>query len=397
MRRLPILLLLLLIACNGEADQEPTTSLSPTVTTSTTSIASTTTTIPATTTTEMISTTSTLSLDQTVLAYEAVADLAFPVQLAARLGDSTAYVITKDGIVWAFDGSAIAEQPVLDISDQVRNEGEQGLLSIALHPEDESRFYLHYSASNGDTVVSEFVFSSPTEADPATERALLHVDQPAANHNGGMLQFMPDGALLLGLGDGGGSGDRFGNGQNPDTVLGGLVAIDVEGSTDPAKYAMGLRNPWRFWIDDTTLYIADVGQNAYEEISVTDPLEPGLNYGWPITEGLHCFDPPSDCDASGQVVPVHEVEHGDAGTCSITGGPVYRGLLIPQLSGHYFYSDYCGGYLRSLRYVEGEAVDLLDWTDQVGVPGQVTGFGVDGVGEMYVTTTQQLLKVVPAG
>ncbi|MGH8916186.1 MAG: PQQ-dependent sugar dehydrogenase, partial [Acidimicrobiia bacterium] len=281
---------------------------------------------------------------------------------------------------------------------QVRDSGEQGLLSIALHPEDMTRFYLHYSDNDGDTVVSEFLLTAPDQADPGSERVMLQVDQPAANHNGGMLQFLPSGELLLGLGDGGGAGDRFGNGQNPDTLLGGLVIMDATAEEpNPRKYAMGLRNPWRFWIDDTTIYIADVGQNAFEEVNVSEPLEAGRNYGWPITEGLHCFDPPSDCDTTGQVVPVLEVEHGDAGTCSITGGIVYRGPSIPQLNGHYFYSDYCGGYLRSLRHADGEATDTRDWTEQVGVPGQVTGFGIDGTGEIYVTTTGQLLELVLAG
>jgi hypothetical protein len=153
-----------------------------------------------------------------------------------------------------------------------------------------------------------------------------------------------------------------------------------------------VRNPWRFWIDGEVIYVADVGQNGYEEISVTR-LEAGLNYGWPVLEGLHCFST-SDCDGTGLVAPILELEHGDGGTCSITGGPVYRGGSLPQLHGHYFYSDYCGGYLRSLLYADGAASELRDWSDQVGVPGQMTGFGVDGAGEMYVTTTNRVLKVV---
>lgn len=397
MRRALAVLGLLLVACTGEPDQEPPTSLqNPVPTTTTTSPGTTPTTVPTTTATTAATTTSTVALDATVLAYQPVADLDFPVQMTARPGDPQSYVLTKGGRVWLYDGAAISEEPVLDIADQVRDSGEQGLLSIALHPEDPSRIYLHYSDGSGDTVVSEFVLTAPGQADPSSERVLLQVGQPAGNHNGGMLQFTPDGALLLGLGDGGGAGDRFGNGQNPDTLLGGLVSIDVEGGSDPSLFAMGLRNPWRFWIDDTVIYIADVGQNAYEEISVA-PLEPGLNFGWPIAEGLHCFAPSSGCDTSGQVIPIHEVEHGDAGTCSITGGVVYRGDAIPQLDGHYFYSDFCGGYLRSLLHVEGAATELRDWTEQVGVPGGVTGFGVDGAGEMYVTTTGQLLKVGVGG
>jgi hypothetical protein len=398
MRRLPVLFLIMLVACNGAAGDATTTSSPPASATSTSIAlpATTTTTAPPSTTTTTAATTSTLALEDTVLAYQEVADLPFPVQVTARPGETMSYVITKDGLVLALAEGEVAAEPVLDISGQVRNEGERGLLSIALHPTDPGLFYLHYSDGNGDTVVSEFALTSPGVADPVSERVLLQVDQPASNHNGGMLQFA-GGELLLGLGDGGGAGDRFGNGQNPNTVLGGLVAIDVSAEEpNPSKFAMGLRNPWRFWIDDTIIYIADVGQGAFEEINAV-ALESGLNFGWPITEGLHCFNPPSDCDTAGQVVPVHEVEHGDAGTCSITGGIVYRGSAIPQLTGHYFYSDYCGGYLRSLFMADGEATDLRDWTGQVGVPGQVTGFGVDGAGEMYVTTTEQLLQVVPAG
>jgi glucose/arabinose dehydrogenase len=398
MRRGLIPLLCLLAACTAEPEPEPEpiTSTVPPVTTSVTTILSTsTTTLPSTSTTPA-TTTSTLSLDQTLLAYQVVADLDVPVQLTARPGEAHSYVITKDGRVWLHDGTAVAGQPVLDISDRVRNEGEQGLLSIALHPGDQGRLYLHYSDADGDTVVSEFTVSAPDQGDPASERVLLQVDQPAGNHNGGMLQFTPEGALLLGLGDGGGAGDRFGNGQNPDTLLGGLVIMDVDGpAPNPAKYAMGLRNPWRFWIYGENIFVADVGQNAYEEISVV-PLQSGHNFGWPILEGLHCFSSP-DCDGSGLVAPILEVEHGDGGTCSITGGIVYRGPSFPQLDGHYFYSDYCGGYLRSLLVADGAVTELREWTDQVGIPGRVTGFGVDGTGEMYVTTTSQLLKVVRGG
>ena len=403
MRRLLIPVVCLVAACTAEpeAEPEPTNSTIPVVTTSTSAE----TTLPETTstsapaeaaTTSAPATTSTLALDETILAYQLVAELNFPVQLTARAGQAHSYVITKDGRVRLYDGSAIAEAPVLDILERVRNDGEQGLLSMALHPTDPARFYLHYSDTSGDTVVSEFTFSTPEQADPASERVLLEVDQPAGNHNGGMIQFAPDGSLILGLGDGGGAGDGFQNGQNPDTLLGGLVSIDVEGADpNPTKYAMGLRNPWRFWIDGKTIYIADVGQNTYEEVSVV-PLQPDHNFGWPILEGMSCFTS-SDCDGTGMVMPVLEVEHGDAGTCSITGGPVYGGASLPLLIGHYFYSDYCGGYLRSFLFAAGATSELRDWTDQVGVPGQVTGFGVDGAGEVYVTTINQLLKVVAGG
>jgi hypothetical protein len=359
--------------------------------TSTTAGRATTTTAPSTTSTSSTVTTTTLPPLQG-LAYQEVAALDFPIQITALPGSELSYVATKDGRIWVYDGSQVSPDPVLDISEAVRDEGERGLLSLVLHPDDPGRLFIHYSANDGDTVVAEYTFIDPTAVDPGSERILLRLDQPAPNHNGGMLQFGSDGFLYLGLGDGGGSNDQFNNGQNPDTLLGGLVAISVDGEPAPSLYSMGLRNPWRFWIDEGLIYIADVGQNAYEEVSVTT-LAPGLNFGWPITEGLHCFRPASGCDTTGQVIPVVEVSHGHAGTCSITGGVVYRGAAIPEIDGHFFYSDLCGGYLRSFRF-DGGVVDATDWTDQVGVPGNVVGFGVDGAGEMYVATTTALLKVV---
>lgn len=370
-------------------------------------VAGTSTTKPSTTSTSSTSatestnagpttTSTTIALDQTVLAYRELGGPPFPVQMTARPGADLSYLITKDGRVWAFDGEIVSEEPVLDLSSEVRDSGEQGLLSIALHPTDEGLLYLHYSDNSGNTVVSEFEMTDPVTADPASERVLFQARQPAANHNGGMISFMPDGRLLLGLGDGGGAGDRFGSGQSDETFLGGLVALDPEGGSDPMRYAKGLRNPWRFWIDEGMLFVADVGQGSYEEVSVV-PLGPGLNFGWPITEGNHCYRQPSGCDKTGLVEPVIEIEHGDAGTCSITGGIVYRGSQIPQLSGQYFYSDYCGGYLRSFYEGPGQGVDPVDWTGQVGLIGSVTGFGIDGEGEMYVTTTDGLYEVVSAG
>ncbi|MGH8946527.1 MAG: PQQ-dependent sugar dehydrogenase [Acidimicrobiia bacterium] len=385
-----ILLALFLVACDGGAGDPSTTATAPAVTqppSTTTSI------VPGTTTTVPETTTTTLS-PLSSLAYEQVAALDFPVQLIPVLDTALSLIATRDGRIWVFDGETVADNPVLDISGRVRSGGERGLLSIVLHPEDPARLFAHYSDGNGDTVVSEFTMVSETEADPDSERVLLSLDQPASNHNGGMIHFLPDGRLLLGLGDGGGAGDRFGNAQNRETLLGGLVALSVDGDPAPVLYSYGLRNPWRFWIDGETLYVADVGQNAYEEVTVT-PLMPNVNYGWPITEGLHCFRPEEGCDTNGLTLPLVEVAHDDAGTCSITGGVVYRGTAIPEISGHYFYSDYCGGYLRSFRHQDGETVDQTDWTGQVGDAGRVTGFGVDPAGEMYLTTTTAVLRVVP--
>ncbi|HEX6299537.1 MAG TPA: PQQ-dependent sugar dehydrogenase [Acidimicrobiia bacterium] len=393
MRRALLTGLLVTVACTSSGEEPTPTPTTADSTTSTSSPAPTTTSAEATTTTTQPTTTTTTLAELQSLAYEEVAALDFPVEMTALPGSELSYIATKDGQVWAYDGSSLLEAPVLDISDQVRNDGEQGFLSIALHPEETDRFFAHYSDNNGDTVVSEFTFSSATKLDAASEQVLFTIDQPAANHNGGMIQFY-QGELFLGLGDGGGGGDRFGNGQNTDTLLGGLVRLSVNDDSEPVLWQYGLRNPWRFWIDGDLIYTADVGQNAFEEVSVA-ATEEGINYGWPITEGLHCFSPASDCDMSGLTLPVVEVEHGDAGTCSITGGVVYRGQAIPEIDGHYFYSDYCGGYLRSFAYRAGEIVGEMDWTDQIGEAGRVAGFGIDGHGEMYVTTTEGLLKVVP--
>jgi glucose/arabinose dehydrogenase len=362
-------------------------------TTSTTVVTTTSSTLPTTTSTTTPATTTTTLPPLQALAYQQVAVIGVPIQMTALPGSQLSYLATKEGKVWVFDGSAVAPEPALDISGRVQNQGERGFLSLALHPEDASRLFVHYSATDGDTVVAEYTFTGPTQVDPGSERVLLRLDQPAGNHNGGMIQFGPDGLLYLGLGDGGGSNDQFDNGQNPDTLLGGLVTMRVDGEPSPTLYSMGLRNPWRFWIEGEMIYIADVGQNAYEEISVTS-LRPGLNFGWPVTEGLHCFRPSSGCDTTGMVLPVVEVAHGDSGACSIIGGVVYRGDVIPEIDGQFFYSDLCGGFLRSFRY-RGGVIEATDWTEQVGVPGRVVGFGVDGAGEMYVATAEALLKVVP--
>jgi glucose/arabinose dehydrogenase len=172
------------------------------------------------------------------------------------------------------------------------------------------------------------------------------------------------------------------------------VRIDPE-TGNSELWSYGLRNPYRFWIDGAVVYIADVGQNAYEEIDVVSVTAGGYNFGWPITEALHCFSPQTGCETEGITLPVVEVAHGDAGTCSITGGVVYRGTAIPEVDGHYFYSDYCGGWLRSFFLDGSTAADHRDWTDEVGVPGSVVSFGVDHTGEVYVLTPDAIRRIEP--
>jgi len=404
-----LLALLLLAACDT---QEPI--VTPPTELITTTVPATNTSEPATTaalTTSTTSITSTTVLPLQGLAYQAVGpELAFPVLVTARPGDALSYVATKDGRVWTLEGDDITGE-IGDISGRVLNQGEQGLLGMALHPEDPGLIYLHYTALNGDTVIAEYAMPNARSIDTSSERIILRLSQPAANHNGGMIAFGPHGYLFIGLGDGGGSGDVFGNGQNLDSPLGSILRIDPAGqpyeipsdnpfldSEAPEIWAFGLRNPWRFWIDEPagTIYVGDVGQNAYEEINaVSLDVARGANFGWPITEALHCFSPRSGCDTTGLVLPVVEVAHGDAGTCSITGGVVYRGSAIPELFGHYFYSDYCGGWLRSFAWDAQGVTDQADWTDDVGVPGRVASFGVDGAGEIYVLTTDRVLRLIP--
>lgn len=379
---------ILLVGCTGDGGTSTSTS-APAATTTTP--APTSTTAAETTSTSEASTTTTTLAPLQSLGYEVVGSYNFPVQVIPGPAQGITYVVDKVGYLHALvNGEAVAE-PVLDITSLVSSSGEQGFLSAALHPDDGTRLFVHYTDGSGDTMVAEYALPDPMAADPDSAQTLLQVDQPASNHNGGLMLFLPSGHLLLALGDGGGGGDQFDNGQNPDTLLGGLVAIDLE-TGGSSLFSMGLRNPWRFWIDGENLYIADVGQNQFEEINATS-LEPGHNFGWPITEGLHCFRPSSGCDTEGLTLPVIEVAHGDAGTCSITGGVVYRGSDIPELAGHYLFSDYCGGYLRSFDTADS-SYEVVDWTEDVGVPGMLTGFGVDADGEVYVTTTTEVLRLV---
>ncbi|HMC55254.1 MAG TPA: PQQ-dependent sugar dehydrogenase, partial [Gemmatimonadaceae bacterium] len=209
--------------------------------------------------------------------------------------------------------------------------------------------------------------------------------------------FGPDGMLYIGMGDGGSGGDPQGNGQNLATLLGKLLRIDVDGgspyavpSTNPFVgqanargeiWALGLRNPWRWSFDREAgqLYIGDVGQNAWEEVDVVAVNRAGVNYGWVTMEATHCYNATS-CNQTGLELPVLEYDHGQG--CSITGGFVYRGTAIPGIRGHYFYSDYCTGFLRSFRYAGGAATDQKTWS--VGDPGSVLSFGEDSQGELYV-------------
>ena len=313
------------------------------------------------------------------------------------------YVVEQPGRIRTVDGSG-SNPVVLDIRDRVAFGGERGLLGLAFHPDHDGLLYVNYIQNNGATVVSEFTFASdPPVADPTSERVILEVPQPSGNHNGGMIAFGPEGDLWIALGDGGGSNDQFGNGQRDDTLLGAMVRIQVGpgivpyatvdnmGFAAPEVWAIGLRNPWRFSFDGDQIWIADVGQGKVEEIDSASTKDRHLNFGWPIYEGSECLAGP--CNPSGLTFPVLEYGHGEG--CSVTGGYVYRGAAIPQLDGHYFYSDWCTGFLRSI----GPGGVVHDWTDGTGRLSQVSSFGRDEAGEVYVVsatgTISRIVQTAP--
>lgn len=344
--------------------------------------------------------------------------LATPVFLTAPPGDaSRLFVVEKRGTVRIIRGGTVVAAPFLDLSGTVSGGSEQGLLGLAFHPEYATNgvFVVNYTDRAGDTRISSFrVSADPDRADAATEAVLLTIDQPFSNHNGGMLAFGPrDGRLYIASGDGGSGGDPQGNGQRRSTLLGKLLRVTITSSgqlavpTDnpfvgdaaarPEIWSYGLRNPWRFGFDRTTgdLYIADVGQNDREEINVAaaTAFGRGANYGWNIMEGRRCFSPPGNCDQTGLTLPVLEYDHSQG--CSVTGGYPYRGTAMPTLQGTYFYGDYCGGWVRSFRFAGGQATEPRDWPD-LAPGGQITSFGEDAAGELYVLTAGgRVARIVP--
>ena len=348
-----------------------------------------------------------------------VGGLDAPVDLQAPPGDrARLFVVEQAGRIRIVRNNAVAGT-FLDIVGRVGSGGERGLLGLAFHPRyaENGRFFVNYTDRSGDTHVSEFRAQPPSSdsADPASERELLFVAQPFANHNGGGLAFGNDAKLYIALGDGGSGGDPFGNGQSLATPLGKILRIDVDAGTPfavppdnpfvatpgafPAIWAYGLRNPWRISFDRATgdLLIADVGQNAFEEVDVgLVSRRGGENYGWNVMEGSHCFDPPGGCSGAGLTLPVIEYSH--ALGCSITGGYVYRGCRLPGYHGTYFYGDYCTSLIRSFRLQDGAATDERDWTSALsGGVDAISSFGVDGDGELYIVDhTGEVYRIVPA-
>ncbi len=350
------------------------------------------------------------ALPQSIQLTPVYSGLRQPVHITHAGDDSgRIFIVEKAGRILLWMPGDVDPSVFLDIQERVGSSGnEQGLLGLAFAPNyrETGFFYVNYTDRAGDTVIARYQTppATPNQADPASEFVILKLAQPARNHNGGMLAFGPDGYLWIGTGDGGGANDRFGNAQNPESLLGKMLRLDVttapdqpylipqdnpwpEGTWDgrtirPEIWAIGLRNPWRYSFDRETgdLWIADVGQNQYEEINfVPAPLAGGLNFGWPITEGNHCFQSPG-CDTQELTLPI--AEYGHQGRCSVTGGYVYRGQAEPGLTGLYFYGDYCSGEIWALQR-RPDTEPQIQLVARSGL--SISSFGEDQAGELYVT------------
>ena len=281
----------------------------------------------------------------------------------ANCGDSRLFVAEQDGIIKVVNSNGtVNPTSFLNITTLTNANGEQGLLGMAFHPNYASNgfFYVNYTRiSDGATVVARYTVDSgnPNSANSASATILLTIAQPFSNHNGGTLAFGPDGFLYIGMGDGGSGGDPGNRAQNTTELLGKMLRIDVNSgspysipSNNPYVgvagadeiWAIGLRNPWKFSFDKQTgdLWIADVGQNVYEEINKAASTEAGLNYGWRCYEGNTAYNT-SGCPAQATMKPPVAVINHSSGACSITGGYVYRGTTYPNFQGKYFFSDYC--------------------------------------------------------
>lgn len=335
-------------------------------------------------------------------------------------GSDRLFVLEQPGRIWIIENNARLSTPFLDISNLASQQiltsySERGLLGLAFHPdyEENGEFFVHYNDQPGNTIIARYRVSAddPNRADPASAEIIFTHGQPFPNHNGGEIAFGPDGYLYISLGDGGSAGDPQNNGQNPASLLGSILRIDVDGEAPysvpednpaftvnsalaPEIWAWGLRNPWRFSFDRATgdLYIADVGQNQWEEINFQPADSPGgQNYGWRPYEATHPYsNEPAPAD---MVMPIAEYDHSKG--CSVSGGYVYRGADLPDLQGVYLFSDWCSGRVwGSYRDLDG------NWqTDELMQTGRtVSSFGEDEQGELYILDYYggNLLRLVAA-
>ena len=352
---------------------------------------------------------------QDVLLQQIASGLNQPVALT-HAGDTRLFITQQIGTIVIYDGTAVRATPFLDIRSLVLSGGERGLLSVAFHPHYNQNgfFFIYYTNKNGDNSIARYKVSAtdPNLADAASGTILLTIPHPNfANHNGGQLQFGPDGYLYIGTGDGGSGGDPNNHGQDRTQLLGKILRIDIDHGlpyTIPPSnpffamsvarneiWAYGLRNPWRFSFDRETgdLWIGDVGQDKYEEVD----LQParsigGENYGWRKMEGFHCFNPSTNCTDPSFTMPVIEYPH-DSGACSISGGYRYRGTQIPAMRGAYLYGDYCTGTISIATQTGAVWTPKTLFTTSINI----SSFGEDLAGELYVLDVARgiVYKIVP--
>jgi glucose/arabinose dehydrogenase len=344
--------------------------------------------------------------------------LSAPMAAVAPNGDARLFIVERAGTIRILADGSVNPTPFLTISD-VSTCGEGGLLGLAFHHDyaANGRFFVHYTAPSGGSIQSRIVEYHATPAsdiaDPTPVRTILTLEQPRCNHNAGSIAFGRDGYLYIPFGDGGKQGDPDGNAQNSHSWLGAVLRIDIDGAapytippgnpyngTNGAAevWANGLRNPYRSSIDRATgdLYVGDVGQSSWEEVSVGLAGVAAVNYGWNTTEGYACYPPGASCDSSGLTSPVVVYGTGVEGR-SVVGGYVYRGSAVPNLGGTYFYADFFSDWIRSFRLVGGVATDMRDWTGTLGSVNSIAGFGEDGVGELYVVSIAgTVYKLVPS-
>lgn len=331
-----------------------------------------------------------------------------PVRLVAPPGDNRLFIVQKTGKIRVFDHDGGDRGVFLDLTGGITSGGERGLLGLAFPPDyaTSKRFYVDYTDLSGNTrLVRYLAGANPDRAVAASADTLLTIGQPYANHNGGHLEFGPDGMLYFGLGDGGSGGDPGNRAQDGQTLLGKLLRLDVSGPdyvaapgnpflASPPRdeiWALGLRNPWCFSFDRLTgdLYTADVGQDLIEEIDVAPAGAAGLNYGWRLMEGNACYNPATGCNSGSLTLPVHQYTHG--GTpyrCSISGGYVYRGAAIPSLQGTYLFADYCSRQIWGLKWTAAGGLGAVtELTGSLTPPGgytSISSFGQDAAGELYI-------------
>ncbi len=343
---------------------------------------------------------------------EIVAGLELPAQVT-HAGDSSGrlFVVEQKGRIRIIKDGAINDTPFLDISERVSCCGERGLLNVAFPPAYAAKrhFYVNYTDTNGDTVISRYTTTAdPDKADPDSEEVVLTIDQPSFSHNGGRMAFGPqDGYLYIGSGDGGLSNDPDNRGQDPGTLLGKMLRIDVESGVKPYSipasnpftqldgyrgeiWALGLRNPWGFAFDKQTgdLYIPDVGNVRREEVNYQPASSAGgENYGWRIIEGVLCF--PHwfwPCSVDGLTSPVAEYDHLHG--CAIVGGAVYRGTRLPSQQGVFIFADFCRGRVWGLKRPDQDSQDGWQSTLLISSSGPLSSIGEDEEGNVYVTGYQ---------